>query len=385
MVAAHPMTLSDPSTFLQALRRRIASAGPIGVDDYMAACLGDAVAGYYHTRDPFGSAGDFTTAPEISGLFGEMCGLYLAHMYELAGAPDTACVLELGPGRATLMRDMRHVWRHVMPGLAAARLHLVETSPSLRRVQADTLGPDVVTGWHDDVDAALRAQDGPLFGIANEFFDALPVAQQIFHDGAWHHRLVGLHGDNLGFVTGDRVGDRYWDRYGDRAGDGNPNLPQSPDEGMVAEICPAATDVVTSLGSALVRRGGAILIVDYGQNGNPGDSLQAVADHRPVDLFAAPGDSDLSHWVDFAALAKAARDAGARLVGPVPQGRFLMRIGLAARAEQAARDTMPEERRALLAAIDRLTNPVQMGEVFKVALLLPPGEGSPPGFEEEEV
>ena len=154
---------------------------------------------------------------------------------------------------------------------------------------------------------------------------------------------------------------------------------------MVAEICPAATDVVTSLGSALVRRGGAILIVDYGQNGNPGDSLQAVADHRPVDLFAAPGDSDLSHWVDFAALAKAARDAGARLVGPVPQGRFLMRIGLAARAEQAARDTMPEERRALLAAIDRLTNPVQMGEVFKVALLLPPGEGSPPGFEEEEV
>ena len=113
--------------------------------------------------------------------------------------------------------------------------------------------------------------------------------------------------------------------------------------------------------------------------------LCAVADHRPVDLFAAPGDSDLSHWVDFAALAKAARDAGARLVGPVPQGRFLMRIGLAARAEQAARDTMPEERRALLAAIDRLTNPVQMGEVFKVALLLPPGEGSPPGFEEEEV
>ena len=375
------MTMSDESTFVQALRRRIASTGPIGVDDYMAACLGDEVAGYYHTRDPFGSAGDFTTAPEISGMFGEMCGLYLAHMYELAGAPDRACVLELGPGRATLMRDMRHVWSHVMPRLATARLHLVETSPSLRRVQADTLGRDVVAKWHDNVDAALKAQDGPLFGIANEFLDALPVAQRIFHDGAWHHRLVGLHGDNLGFVTGDRVRDRC----GDRAGDGDSNLPPSPDEGMVAELCPAAAGVVTSLGRALVRRGGAILIVDYGQNGNPGDSLQAVADHRPVDLFAAPGDSDISHWVDFAALAKAARDAGARLVGPVPQGRFLMRIGLAARAEQAARDALPDERRALLAAIDRLTNPVQMGEVFKVALLLPPGEGTPPGFEEEEV
>ena len=365
------ITAADRATIAETLRRRIAAQGPIGVDDYMATCLGAGGAGYYHSRDPLGAEGDFTTAPEISGLFGEMCGLYLAHMYELAGSPDAAVVLELGPGRGTLMRDMRHVWDRVMPGLAAAPLHLVETSPSLRGIQQTTLGADAVTGWHDEVAAALAATDGPLFGIANEFFDALPAAQAIYLHGAWHHRLVGMRDGQLGFVTGERLADI------------DPGLPPSPEQGMVAELCPQASHVVSLLADALLRRGGAVLIIDYGRNGNPGDSLQAVADHRPVDLFAQPGDSDISHWVDFAALASAARTAGARLAGPVPQGRFLMRIGLAARADQAALHAMPEERRALLAAIDRLTSPAQMGEVFKAALLVPPGTGTPPGFDAE--
>ena len=368
------MTVTDTTSLADSLRHHIATHGPVGVDDYMHRCLGDAGTGYYHSRDPFGEAGDFTTAPEISGLFGEMCGLYLAHMYEVAGAADaadTASVIELGPGRGTLMRDMRHVWGRLMPGLAAAPLHLVETSPSLRQAQQAMLGPDAVVTWHDDVESALAARDGPLFGIANEFFDALPASQRIFEDGAWRHRLVGLQKDHLGFVTG-------------KAADHHPDLPDHPTDGMVAELCPLAADITAQIAAALVRRGGAMLIIDYGRHGNPGDSLQAVCDHRPVDLFAAPGDSDLSHWVDFAALERAASMTGARLVGPVPQGRFLMRIGLAARAEQAAQHAEPEERRALLAAIDRLTSPAQMGEVFKVALLLPPGTGTPPGFDGEE-
>ena len=376
------MRRAASESLADALRRHIAANGPIGVDDYMGICLGtrriEGVgpggedSGYYHSRDPFGTAGDFTTAPEISGLFGEMCGLYLAHMYEAAGIRDGACVIELGPGRGTLMRDMRHVWDRVMPELGAAPLHLVETSPSLRRAQDGLLGQEAVTAWHDDVESALDAADGPLFGIANEFFDALPVAQVTHEDGVWRHRRVEVRAGQLGFVTADltEVTD--------------PNLPESPDAGDVAELCPQATHIMSLLGQALARRGGAMLIIDYGRDGNPGDSLQAVAEHRPVDLFAAPGDSDISHWVDFAALRRAATDAGARLVGPVPQGRFLMRIGLAARAEQAGTHASPEDRRALLAAIDRLTNPAQMGEVFKVALLLPPGEGVPPGFEDVE-
>ncbi|MEK9960882.1 MAG: SAM-dependent methyltransferase [Rhodobiaceae bacterium] len=365
------MTRPAPATLAETLHRQISQTGPIGVDDYMAICLGDTAHGYYHSRDPLGMDGDFTTAPEISGLFGEMCGLYLAHMYELAGMPDGAGVIEFGPGRGTLMRDMRHVWDRLMPSLNTAPLHLVETSPALRHVQRETLGADAVTAWHDDVEAALAAADGPLFGIANEFFDALPAAQVIHERGVWHRRLVGLRDGELGFVTGDAIEDA------------DPALPDDPAEGMVAELCPQATHIVTLLGQALARRGGAVLIVDYGRDGNPGDSLQAVADHRPVDLFAAPGDSDISHWVDFAALETAAVRAGARLVGPVPQGRFLMRIGLAARAEQAAQQAAPEARRALLAAIDRLTSPAQMGEVFKVALLVPTGAGTPPGFETE--
>ncbi len=365
------MTVADTSSVADSLHRHITTHGPIGVDDYMSRCLGAAGTGYYHNRDPFGAAGDFITAPEISGLFGEMCGLYIAHMFEVAGAADTASVIELGPGRGTLMRDMRHVWGRLMPGLATAPLHLVETSPALRHAQQAMLGTDSVATWHDDVESALAASDGPLFGIANEFFDALPAAQRIFDDGAWLHRLVGLQDGHLGFVNGEIA-------------DHDPDLPDHPTDGMVAELCPIAADITGQLGTALARRGGALLIVDYGRHGNPGDSLQAVCDHRPVDLFAAPGDSDLSHWVDFAALERAATMAGARLVGPVPQGRFLMRIGLAARAEQAAQHAEPEERRALLAAIDRLTSPAQMGEVFKVALLLPPGTGTPPGFDTEE-
>lgn len=356
-----------------AIRARIAETGPIGVEDYMAICLGDQRSGYYATRDPFGGSGDFTTAPEISGLFGEMCGLYLAHMFEIAGQPGDASILELGPGRGTLMRDMRHVWAMLMPDLADASVHFVETSPTLRDVQLQTVGDEVDLTWHKDVDEALRSGKGPIFGVANEFFDALPVAQKVMEGGKWHERQVGIREDRLGYVIGPALSET------------DPALPETPPDGAVAELCPQACAIAMKLGDALVRRGGAILIVDYGRDGNPGDSLQAVNDHRAVDPFEAPGDADLSHWVDFAALASAVRSAGARLVGPVPQGRFLMQIGLGARAEQAGLNAEPEVRRDLLSAVDRLTSPAQMGEVFKVALLLPPGEGEPPGFMQEEV
>ena len=154
------MTKQTRVTIAESVQRRITESGPIGVDDYMSICLGGDGSGFYHSRDPLGAEGDFTTAPEISGLFGEMCGLYLTHMYELAGAQDDAVVIELGPGRGTLMRDMRHVWDRLMPDLNAASLHLVETSPSLRREQEKTLGAGAVTGWHDDVETALAAGDG---------------------------------------------------------------------------------------------------------------------------------------------------------------------------------------------------------------------------------
>ena len=365
------MTGKTATGLEKAIRSRIAETGPMDVAEYMAICLGDPAAGYYATRDPFGNEGDFTTAPEISGLFGEMCGLYLAHMYEVAGQPGDVSILELGPGRGTLMRDMRHVWAMLMPDLAGAPVHFVETSPKLRELQRQTVGDGVDLTWHHDVEAALMTGTGPILGVANEFFDALPVAQQIMKEDAWRHRQVGIRDDRLCFVVGPPCSDT------------DPALPDSPADGTVAELCPAALRIITKLGEALARRGGAFLIVDYGRDGNPGDSLQAVNDHHAVDLFEMPGEADLSHWVDFAALSAAASKAGARFVGPVAQGRFLMQIGLGARAEQAGLNAEPDARRDLLSAVDRLTSPAQMGEVFKVALLLPPGEGIPPGFQHE--
>jgi len=362
---------------------RITEGGPLGVDDFMAICLGGADGGYYASKDPFGIAGDFVTAPEISGLFGEMCGLFLAHMFELSGQPENAVIVEAGPGRGTLMRDMRQVWQHLMPSLATAPLHLVETSPLLRSLQAATLA-DTDAGadadaqlhiqsrppvWHDDVTSLRATIDTPLFGIANEFFDALPVAQIQFTKGKWHRRTVTVTKGRLDFGVGDPV-----HPLPDAAFD-------APHDGMIAEFCPAAEDVMLQLARHIAQYGGAFLIIDYGLSGNPGDSLQAVAEHKPVDVFHAPGKADLSHWVDFAALGRAAQAGGARMIGPVPQGRFLMQIGLAMRAEAAGTKADPEMRRALLAAIDRLTSPAQMGEVFKVALLVPNGEGVPPGFE----
>ena len=364
------MTAEAPHSLEDQIRRRIETEGPMPFETYMSACLGAAQAGYYQTRDPFGEAGDFVTAPEISGMFGEMCGLFLAHMYELSGKPADAVVVELGPGRGTLMRDMRHAWSALMPELAAAELHLVETSPVLRTIQKDTIGESAPVTWHADTDELVAATKGPLFGIANEFFDALPAAQLIWRDGSWHHRMVGLVNDRIGFVDGD-------------AATGSPALPDAPQDGMVAELCPQADLVTAALARSVAARGGAMLVIDYGRDGNPGDSVQAVAAHKPVDLFHEPGQADLSHWVDFAALRRTAESQGARLIGPVAQGRFLMRIGLAMRAEKAGTDASPEERRTLLAAIDRLTSPAQMGEVFKVALLVPAGTGQPPGFETE--
>ena len=373
------MTAGVPTALADRLMSRIQEDGPMGVDTFMTACLADMQGGYYQQADPFGTAGDFITAPEISGLFGEMCGLYLAHIYDLAGSPEDAAIIELGPGRGTLMRDMRHVWSQLMPAMTGLPIHFLETGHALQRLQASTVQTDKIktaVSWHHDIADLLAATDGPIFGIANEFFDALPVAQLIRHDSQWHQRQVGIIDGRLGFTIGPSVPEDFDMNDMENACD-----PSS--EGGVLEHCPQADLVVTALAQQVAQQGGAMLIIDYGRDGNPGDSLQAVADHEPVDIFHAPGQSDLSHWVDFAALAKAASMAGARLVSPVQQGQFLMRIGLAARAEQAGKMVAPEKRRALLAAIDRLTSPEQMGAVFKVALLVPQGDGTPPGFEQD--
>ena len=371
-----------------ALFNKIAAAisknGPISLASYISHALGDPDYGYYQTRDPFGTTGDFITAPEISGLFGEMCGLYLAHIAELSGLLDPA-IFELGPGRASLVVDMRHVWQHIMPTLTTAPVHLLETSPLLRSIQQDSLS-DITLFFHENLD---HLPPQPIFAIANEFFDTLPVAQAIFRqnasdsDGIWRHRLVGLLDGQLGFIDGpplrpDEV--REWAL--EILQTGGVELPPSGDinHHTIAEYCPLANSYAGKLAHHLKAYGGACLIIDYGRDGQSGDSLQAVASHQPVDVFYQPGSADLSHWVDFSAIRRAAEEAGARLIGPITQGQFLRNIGIIQRSEAVAKLADVEIRRGLFAAVDRLVSNQQMGSAFKVALMLPPGTGLPPGF-----
>ena len=229
----------------------------------------------------------------------------------------------------------------------------------------------------------------PLFAIANEFFDALPVAQAILRrntndaGGIWRHRLVGLIDGQLGFVDGPPLSPKEvhdWALNISHTEKGD--LPPRGDinNHTVAEYCPLATTYARKMARHLKAYGGACLVIDYGRDGQSGDSLQAVANHQPVDVFYQPGSADLSHWVDFSAIRRAAEEAGARLIGPITQGEFLRNIGIFQRCEALAKLANLETRRGLFAAVDRLVSSQQMGSAFKVAIMLPPGTGLPPGF-----
>ena len=362
----------------------ISKNGPLSLANYISHALGDPDYGYYQTKDPFGTAGDFITSPEISGLFGEMCGLYLAHITELSGLCDPA-IFELGPGRASLIVDMRRAWQHIMPSLKTAPVHLLETSPVLRRFQQDRLS-DANLFFHENLDH-LPAQ--PVFAIANEFFDALPVEQAILRqnaknaDGIWRHRLVGLLDGQLGFIDGPPLRPDEASVWAlEILQTEEADLPPSGDSNnhTIAEYCPLAATYAGKMAHHLRAYGGACLIIDYGRDGQSGDSLQAVANHQPVDVFYQPGSADLSHWVDFSAIRRAAEEAGARLIGPITQGQFLRNIGIIQRSEALAKLANIKTRRDLFAAVDRLISNQQMGSAFKVALMLPPGTGLPPGF-----
>lgn len=317
------------------LKARIAAEGPIPVSDYMA----EANAHYYATRDPFGADGDFITAPEISQMFGELIGIWLADLWQRAGRPAETRYVELGPGRGTLAEDALRAMRGA--GLAPP-VELVETSPVLRSAQAEHLP----ARWHADLSSL--PETGPLLVVANEFFDALPVRQ------------YDCEGREL---TVARRGERFV-----REGVG------------VTESSPASLAIVRNLADRLVAQGGAALLIDYGYaSGAAGDTLQAVSDHAFADPFEAPGERDLTAHVDFAALAEAARGAGATLFGPAAQGTWLEAMGIGLRAVALAK-AAPERAADIAAARQRLTHPERMGRLFKVLALVAPGWPEPAGF-----
>ena len=357
------------------LARRIAANGPITVADYMAEALGHPVHGYYRSRDPLGAKGDFTTAPEISQMFGELIGLWAAVIWQQMGSPDPVRLVELGPGRGTLMADFLRAARR-MPGFRESiRLHLVETSQPLRDRQKQALeASGVSVAWHDDV---ASVPDGPMILVANEFFDALPIRQlQRLPDG-WHERLVDLDEAGTGF--------RFVVSPGRSSGAAllDPGVRDNAPAGAIAEICPAGFAIAAAIGARLKQQGGAALLIDYGTaRSAPGDSFQALKAHKFHDPLADPGAADLTAHVDFQALARAAVEAGAMAHGPVGQGAFLTALGIVARAETLRQSGA----RDVDTALRRLIDDQEMGSLFKLLALTGPTlagslPGPLPGFE----
>ncbi len=344
------------------LIRRITRSGPITIADYMTDCLLHPDHGYYTNRDPFGQAGDFITAPEISQMFGELIGLAIAQARMDRGAPEDAILVELGPGRGTLMRDALRAMAKV-PGFAM-QPWLIEASPMLRKVQADTLAAYDVH-WADSL---ADLPDGPIFVVANEFFDALPIRQFLRDGTGWRERLVGVSEDHLSFGLSAPTELASLEPYLGQTNDGDLVQISAPSNGFMSDLA-----------DRICRQGGAALIIDYGSDSPVGDTLQAIQAHEKRDPLFTPGQSDLTAHVDFGALSLAATAAGAVPSVMIPQGVFLEQLGISVRANQLAQSLPPAQAELLVSQHRRLTHPDEMGNLFKVLGITAPGDSSLPG------
>ncbi len=354
------MTLADH------LLARIAQDGPMSVADYMAECLLHPTLGYYSTRDPLGARGDFVTAPEISQMFGELIGLSLAQSWLDQGHPEHFTLAELGPGRGTLMADILRATKGVKGFHDAAQVVLFEASPALRDIQSETLC-DYAPLW---IDTVANLPDAPLFLVANEFFDALPIRQFLRDEDGWRERLIGRDGDSLTFGMGPKADQvALTDRLKDTR------------DGDLVELCPSAIPIVTVAAGRIATFGGAGLFIDYGDWHSLGDTLQAIRAHERTEPLKDPGKADLTAHVDFQPLAIATRAAGCAHTRLTPQGVFLERLGITARAQALAAPLGGDELDLLVSAHRRLTHPDEMGNLFKVLGLYPSYAAPPPGLE----
>ena len=337
--------------------------------DYMAVSLLHPEHGYYARKAPIGEQGDFITAPETSQMFGELIGLWCLSIWYEAGCPSPIRLVELGPGRGTMMADiLRTACRD--PGFrASVEVHLVEIGEAHRAAQKEQLGKMPVSlAWHDDLQGIPEA---PAFILANEFFDALPVRQFEYRDGTWQERLVDIDAGRLVLRP---------------AGGGSPLAAMLPpgEPGQVAELSTAGLAVADEIARRMAAGGLAALIVDYGYDRAPGrPTLQALSGHRQTDILSRPGEADLTAHVDFTALARCAAERGARSHGVVTQRVFLEALGIGSRAEQLKSGKPPETAARIDRQLQRLTAASEMGDLFKALAICHPQAPFPPGFPAE--
>jgi NADH dehydrogenase [ubiquinone] 1 alpha subcomplex assembly factor 7 len=365
--------MADEPTPLEAeIRRLIAVAGPMPVADYVRICLTHPRFGYYTTRDPIGARGDFITAPEISQMFGELIGLWMAAAWQQMGAPENVRIVELGPGRGTLMVDALRAAKTARDFYTAIVLHLVEISPKLREEQQrklEVLGEPVL--WHPSL---TDVPSGPAIIIANEFVDALPVHQAVKQKDGWHERVIEIAPDDGKLKIG--VAPHPLPHF-------EATLPRELRQAPEGSIYEWRSDQLALELGRRARADCAALIIDYGHvHQGLGETLQAVAGHSYIDPLRRPGEVDLTAHVDFASLAQHAEMMGGRIHGPVTQRDFLMRLGIERRAA-ALKAQAPDKTAAIERDFKRLTatGPKGMGELFKVLAIADPKLGNLAGFE----
>jgi NADH dehydrogenase [ubiquinone] 1 alpha subcomplex assembly factor 7 len=365
--------MADERSPLEAeIRRLIAIAGPMPLADYMRLCLTHPQFGYYITHDPIGAAGDFITAPEISQMFGELIGLWMAAVWQQMGAPENVRIVELGPGRGTLMIDALRAAKTVRSFYTAIVLHMVEISPKLQAMQQqrlEGLGEPVL--WHP---ALIDVPGGPAIIIANEFIDALPVHQAIKQADGWHERVVEVAPDGKLAIGAAHDPLPHFD----------PTLPRELRQSPEGSIYEWRSDVIALELGRRTRSDGAALVIDYGHlRQGLGQTLQAVAGHSYTDPLRSPGEADLTAHVDFGTLANSAEIIGGRIHGPLSQRDFLYRLGIEKRAAMLKSQALPDKTAEIDSALARLTEagPKGMGELFKVLAIADPKFGVLPGFE----
>jgi NADH dehydrogenase [ubiquinone] 1 alpha subcomplex assembly factor 7 len=366
----------------EALAARIADEikthGPIGLDRYWHLALLDPDHGYYQQQAAIGDGGDFTTAPEISQIFGELIGLWLVDQWRTAGAPEKAAYAEPGPGRGQLLDDIFRV-ATAQPGFPTdISVALLEPATAMRALQAKVLAKrGIVRVRYVDHPAYLLSGglNRPVLMAANEYLDVLAIRQFQFSDGAWRERLISLdeHG-GFTFVSGANPLEP--------PGMDPTLLGSAPPEGSIYEFSIQRDEAVGLAAINVRERGGAALFIDYGHASSRfGDSLQALQNGEPADPLADPGGADITSHVDFARIARVAESLGAKAWGPVDQGTFLLRLGAEARAEQLCRNAPPEEAVRISQSLRRLIHPLAMGSLFKVMAITQKDVAPPPGFD----
>lgn len=366
--------MTEYSPLLAEIHKLIKSSGPMPVWRYMELCLIHPRHGYYVSRDPLGREGDFTTAPEVSQMFGELLGLWTASVWKSIGSPPMLRLVELGPGRGTMMADALRAVRVLPPLYQSIQIHLVEINPVLREKQQATLSGARNITWHDNID---DVPEGPAVILANEYFDVLPIHQAVKRETGWHERVVKLDAEGkLVFAAADDPMPRFEVLL--------PPLVRAAPVGAVFEWRP--DNEMMKIATRVRDQDGAALVIDYGHlRSDAGDTFQAIARHSFADPLKNPGQADVTAHVDFQALARAAEDVGARVHGPVTQGEFLRRLGIETRAVTLMGKASPEVSADISAALKRLTDSGRggMGSMFKVLAVTEPNLLSVAGLSDE--